>query len=409
MPGGVNSPVRAFNAVGKHPIFMRRGQGAWLESVDEQRYIDFVGSWGPLILGHAHPQVVHAVQEAASNSLTFGTATAQETLLAERIHQAFPSMPMLRLTSSGTEAVMGALRVARGFTKRDLVVKCVGNYHGGADYLLVKAGSGAATLGEPDSAGVPAAIANTTRLIPYNDIDAFNALMQAEGDHIAAIILEPIAGNMGCVPAHPEWLQALRSQSEKHGALLVFDEVMTGFRVAYGGAQSLQQITPDLTCLGKIVGGGMPLAAYGGRAEIMRCVAPDGPVYQAGTLSGNPVAVAAGLKTLELLGQPGVYDTLEQISARVETLLRNHIKEHALAPATLQRVGSMLTLFFHLGPVHNWDQAAACNTRQFAQWHRTLLNAGIYWPPSQYEAAFISLAHEDVLDEVGQRLSLARN
>jgi glutamate-1-semialdehyde 2,1-aminomutase len=394
MPGGVSSPVRAFKAVGEHPIFVERAEGPYLYGADGARYVDYVGSWGPMILGHADPDVVEAVQKAAARGSSFGAPTAQETELAERVHAMFPSIEMVRFVSSGTEAVMGALRVARGFTERDLVVKCEGNYHGGADYLLVKAGSGAATFGTPTSAGVPAAIASTTLVQPYNDLEAIRALFEERGAEIAAIILEPVAGNMGCVPPQPGYLEGLRELTREHGVLLVFDEVMTGFRVARGGAQERFGVTPDLTCLGKIIGGGLPMGAYGGRADIMRRVAPDGPVYQAGTLSGNPLAVAAGLATLAKLDDPKVYETLEAAGARLERSFAAAAEE-AGKRVTVQRVGSMITPFFESGPVVRWEDAAAADTAAFGRWHAAMLEHGVHWPPAQYEAGFVSITHDD--------------
>lgn len=394
LPGGVNSPVRAFRAVQGDPLFIAEAHGAYLTDVDGKRYVDFVGSWGPMIVGHAHERVVRAVQDAAARGSSYGAPCPGEVELAERIREAYPSMQMLRMTSSGTEAVMGALRAARGFTGRDLVVKFEGAYHGGADYLLVKAGSGAATFGEPDSAGVPAAIANTTTVLPWNDVDAARALFKQRGREIAALILEPVVGNMGCVPPEPGFLELLRELTQANGALLVFDEVMTGFRLSYGGAQQRFGIQPDLTTLGKIIGGGLPVGAYGGRREIMQRVSPLGPVYQAGTLSGNPLAVAAGLATLDLIREPGVYDKLEVISARIEAMFCDAAKQ-AGASLTLQRVGSMLTPFFSDGPVRNWSDADRCDRARFARLHRALLDHGVYWPPSQFEAGFVSLAHDE--------------
>jgi glutamate-1-semialdehyde 2,1-aminomutase len=394
LPGGVNSPVRAFQSVGGEPVFVKEAHGALVVGADGTDYVDYIGSWGPMILGHAHPEVVDAVRAAAGRGTSFGAPTEGEVDLAEAIHGAFPSIEKVRLTSSGTEAVMGALRVARGFTGRDLVVKCEGAYHGGADYLLVKAGSGAATLGEPDSAGVPADVARTTALVPHNDLEAVRRLFEARGAEVAAVIVEPVAGNMGCVPPEDGWLSGLREICHQHGALLVFDEVMTGFRVAFGGAQARYGVTPDLTCLGKIVGGGLPVGAYGGRADVMDRVAPVGPVYQAGTLSGNPLAVAAGLATLGLLAREGVYPQLEAISAQVEAILRESFEEAGRA-VTVQRVGSMLTPFFTEGPVRRFEDASRCDREAFARWHRAMLGAGVMWPPSQFEAGFVSLAHDD--------------
>ncbi len=394
MPGGVNSPVRAFKAVGGTPPFIRSAKGAWLEDEDGHRYVDYVGSWGPMILGHAHPAVVEAATEAVQQGASFGAPTRAEVELAERLAELVPSMEMSRLVSSGTEAVMGAVRAARGFTGRDQVIKFEGGYHGGADYLLVKAGSGAATLGVPDSAGIPAAIAGTCTVLPYNDLNAVKQTLQSIGDTVAAILVEPVAGNMGCIPPAEGFLQGLRKLCTTHGVVLIFDEVMTGFRVALGGAQARYNVTPDLTTLGKIVGGGFPLAAYGGRRDIMERVAPSGPVYQAGTLSGNPVAVAAGLATLEQLTKDeSTYAQLEATSAQLATMAREAAAA-AGVPVTVQQVGAMLTVFFtEQSAVTNWNDSAACNADQFRTWHATLLEHGIYWPPSPFEAAFPSLAH----------------
>ncbi|MEM1417637.1 MAG: glutamate-1-semialdehyde 2,1-aminomutase [Myxococcota bacterium] len=395
MPGGVNSPVRAFGPVGGDPVFVDRAHGCTLVGADGTEYVDYVGSWGPMILGHAHPEVVAAVQDAATRGTSYGAPTKGETEMAERILEAHPHMEMVRLVSSGTEAVMGALRLARGYTGRDVVVKTVGGYHGGADYLLVKAGSGLATLGEPDSAGIPASIASTTGMVQYNDLAGLEAIFAEQGPRIAAVILEPVAGNMGCVPADAEWLAALRRLTSAHGALLIFDEVMSCFRVAFGGAQERYGITPDLSCLGKVVGGGLPMGAYGGPEAIMSKVAPLGPVYQAGTLSGNPLAVAAGKKTLELLKQPGTYERLEGLGDRLQTLLREAAAAHGV-PCTVQGVGAMVTCFFtDRGPVKGWPDADACDRDAFAKWHGVLLDNGVYWPPSQFEAAFPSLAHDE--------------
>jgi len=393
IPGGVNSPVRAFRAVGGEPVFVREARGAILVGADGTEYVDFVGSWGPMILGHGHPVVVEAIVRAAERGASYGAPTEGEVNLAELIAEIMPSMQMLRLTSSGTEAVMGALRVARGFTGRDIVVKCEGCYHGGADYLLVKAGSGAATLGIPDSAGVPESIARTTVVLPYNNESALFDLFERRGAEIAAVIIEPVAGNMGCVPPVPSWLRVLREQTRKHGALLVLDEVMTGFRVSLGGAQASFGIDPDLTCLGKIVGGGLPVGAYGGRHDVMERVAPLGPVYQAGTLSGNPLAVAAGIATLELLRAPGVYERLEASSAALEAMMTEHARR-AGVDCVVQRVGSMLTPFFSASRVRNWSDADRSDRAAFGRWHAALLRGGVYWPPSQFEAGFISLAHD---------------
>ena len=393
MPGGVNSPVRAFRAVGGHPIFIERAAGARIFGADGKSYIDYVGSWGAAILGHAHPEVVRAVQRAAEGGLSFGAPTEREIRFAEEIRRTYPSIEMLRCVSSGTEATMSALRAARGFTGRDVIVKFDGAYHGHADALLVKAGSGAAPFGAPDSAGVPAATVSTTVTAPYNDAAALRGLFEREGARIAAVIVEPVAGNMGLVPPEPGFLEAIVDLCRKHGAVSIFDEVMTGCRVARGGAQERYGLKPDMTCLGKIVGGGMPLAVYGGRAEIMKRVAPVGPVYQAGTLSGNPLAVSAGMRTLELC-DAALYEKLERLGARLEAGLRSAL-DAARVPGVVQRVGAMITLFFHDGPVRSWLDAAKSDTKRFGAFHRGLLDRGVYWPPSQFEAAFISGAHSE--------------
>jgi len=406
MPGGVNSPVRAFKAVGGHPVFIREARGPYLYGADGAEYVDYVGSWGPMILGHAEPSVIQTIARTAALGTSFGAPTEGEVKLAETLVEALPSMDMVRLVSSGTEAVMGALRVARGFTGRDLVVKMEGGFHGGADYLLVKAGSGLATLGVPDSAGIPADVAKTTLTLPYNDLTAARALFEIHGARIAALIIEPVAGNMGCVPPEPGYLAGLRTLTQEHGAMLVFDEVMTGFRVAYGGAQLLYGVAPDITTLAKVVGGGMPLGAYGARREIMSKIAPIGPVYQAGTLSGNPVAVQAGLATLAKLKAPGFYDKLDALGARLEKAFVDGAKKAAI-PLTVQRVGSMLTPFFVDGPVRSWTDAARCDTARFGRFHGALLAQGVYWPPSQYEAGFISIAHDEAAFEHTERAVFA--
>ena len=393
IPGGVNSPVRAFRAVGGEPIFIARASGARVFGEDGTEYVDYIGSWGPAILGHAHSDVVRAVQDAAARGLSFGAPTAAEVRFAEVVRVLYPSIAKLRCVSSGTEATMSAIRVARGFTKRDMIVKFEGCYHGHADHLLVKAGSGLATFGVPDSAGVPEGFARSTLTLPFNDAAALEALFAARGGEIAAVIVEPVVGNMGCVPPAPGFLAKLIDLCKKHGAVSIFDEVMTGCRLAKGGAQERFGLVPDMTALGKVVGGGMPLAAYGGRDEIMRSVAPLGPVYQAGTLSGNPVAVAAGLATLERL-TPDLYARLETLGAALEEGLRTAVAK-AGVPATVQRVGSMITLFFREGPVRSWNDAASCDTKRFASWHKGLLARGVYWPPSQFEAAFLSGAHTE--------------
>jgi glutamate-1-semialdehyde 2,1-aminomutase len=379
--------------VGGGPVFVSRAEGPYIYGADDRRYIDYVGSWGPMILGHAHPAVVAAIREAAVRGTSFGAPTELEVTLAETLCGLVPSMEMVRVVSSGTEATMSALRVARGFTGRDVIVKFEGCYHGHADYLLVKAGSGAATFGVPDSAGVPAAMAQNTVTLPYNDRAALRALFEARGSEIAAVIVEPVVGNMGVVPALPGFLEAIVSDCAAAGAVSVFDEVMTGFRVARGGAQERAGLRPDMTCLGKIVGGGMPLAAYGGKRAIMERVAPLGPVYQAGTLSGNPVAVSAGLATLARLD--GVlYEHLESLGSRLQAGLTRAIASRGVA-ACVQRVGSMITVFFTQGPVRSWSDAKACDTQAFGRWHSGLLSRGVYWPPAQFEAAFISGAHAE--------------
>ncbi|HVY49569.1 MAG TPA: glutamate-1-semialdehyde 2,1-aminomutase [Minicystis sp.] len=393
LPGGVNSPVRAFRAVGGEPVFIARARGATLYGADGRAYLDYVGSWGPAIVGHAHPDVVKAVQRAAEDGLSFGAPTELEVCFAEAIKAIYPSIDKLRCVSSGTEATMSAIRAARGFTKRDVVVKFEGCYHGHADQLLVKAGSGLATFGVPDSAGVPEGTARTTVTLPYNDVAALEALFAARAAEIACVIVEPVVGNMGCVPPEPGFLEAIVRVCKEHGALSIFDEVMTGCRLAKGGAQQRFGLTPDMTALGKIVGGGMPLAVYGGRAGVLDVVAPLGPVYQAGTLSGNPVAVSAGLATLPLL-TPALYDGLERLGAALEAGLAQAARA-AKVPACVQRVGSMITLFFREGPVRSWTDAAACDTKRFARWHAGMLERGVYWPPSLFEAAFLGGAHTE--------------
>jgi glutamate-1-semialdehyde 2,1-aminomutase len=393
MPGGVNSPVRAFRAVGGHPLFIARALGSRVFDADENSYLDYIGSWGPAILGHAHPRVVQSVVETAAKGLSFGAPTEGEVRFAEVVVERYPSIQMLRCVSSGTEATMSALRVARGFTGRDVIVKFDGAYHGHSDSLLVKAGSGAATFGNPDSAGVPASIVENTATLAYNDNAALNELFARDGARIAAVIVEPVAGNMGLVPPQPQFLETILELCARHGALSIFDEVMTGCRVARGGAQGLFGMTPDLTCLGKIVGGGLPLAVYGGRTDVMQRVAPLGPVYQAGTLSGNPIAVNAGLATLAELDNNS-YQRLEELGSRLQTGLERALRD-TNTPGVVQRVGSMLTLFFHRGPVRSWLDASASDTKRFGTWHRGLVSRGVYWPPSQFEAAFISLAHTE--------------
>ena len=388
IPGGVNSPVRAFRGVGGQPLFIARGEGSHLYDADGNEFIDYVGSWGPLLLGHRHPEILEALEGALAIGTSFGAPTEQEIVLAEAIVDAVPSMEMVRLVNSGTEATMSAIRVARGFTGRDLTVKFEGCYHGHVDSLLVKAGSGLATLGIADTQGVPKAFADTTIALPYNSLEALEAAFRTHGDRIASVIVEPVVGNMGCVPPLPGYLQGMRAITARYGALLIFDEVMTGFRVAYGGAQSRYGITPDLTTLGKVIGGGLPVGAYGGRRDIMSMVAPSGPIYQAGTLSGNPLAVAAGLAMLRhLKAHPEIYDRLEAHGAKLAASAPDGI--------TVNRVGSMFTFFFTPGPVTDWESAKVCDTARFGRFFRGMLERGVYLAPSQFEAAFVSAAHSD--------------
>ncbi len=394
IPGGVNSPVRAFRGVGGEPFCVARAEGARLWDVDGRAYIDYVGSWGPLILGHAAPAVVEAVAAAAARGTSYGAPTAGEVDMAEAITAAYPSIEMVRLVSSGTEAAMSAIRVARGATGRDLLVKFDGCYHGHADSLLVKAGSGAATLSIPDSRGVPAALAALTVTAPFNDIQAVRALFDAHGAAIAAVIVEPVAGNMGVVPPAPGFLEGLRELCTRHGAVLIFDEVITGFRIAYGGAQALYGVRPDLTCLGKIIGGGLPVGAYGGREDLMRHVAPLGGVYQAGTLSGNPLAVAAGLATIRALGRADVYARLDALGLRLADGLAAGARAAGVT-ATVNRVGSMLTAFFAAGPITDYARARRSDTERYARFFHAMRERGVYFAPSQFEAAFVSLAHTD--------------
>jgi len=394
IPGGVNSPVRAFKAVGGTPLFIRKAEGARMWDADGKGYIDYVGSWGPLILGHAHPSVVEAITQAAVRGTSYGAPCAAEVELADRVVRLVPSIQKVRFVSSGTEATMSALRLARGFTGRNKILKFEGCYHGHADALLVAAGSGVATLGIPGSPGVPPGTVADTVTAPYNDLGAVEKVVEAHGPDLAAIIVEPVAGNMGCVAPRDGYLQGLRDLATRAGALLVFDEVMTGFRLATGGAQVLYGVKPDLTCLGKIIGGGLPVGAYGGRADIMDHVAPSGPVYQAGTLSGNPLAMAAGCVTLDLLQRAGTYMRLEMLAARLHAGLLG-ARDEADVKVTINRVGSMITLFFTPGPVHDYASAKTSDTALFARFFHELLARGIYFPPAQYEAAFVSLAHTE--------------
>ena len=392
IPGGVNSPVRAFRSVGGQPRFVKRAKGARLYDLDGNTYIDYVLSWGPMILGHAPTPVIAALKKAAEQGTSYGAPTELEVDLARQIHEAFPSMEKIRLVSSGTEAVMSAIRVARGFTKRDSILKFEGCYHGHSDYLLAKAGSGLATLGIPDSLGVPADFAKHTLTAPYNDIRTVQQIVKQRGKQLACIILEPIAGNMGVVPPSPDFLQAVRQLTIEHDILLIFDEVISGFRVSYGGAQELYGIKPDLTVLGKIIGGGLPVGAYGGRNEIMDLIAPTGPVYQAGTLSGNPLAVTAGLATLRQLRAKGIYKKLEELSAALAKGVGEGAKKASI-PLTQTRVGSMLTSFFTAGPVVDWNSAKLSDTKRYGMFFHKMLDQGVYLAPSQFEAAFLSTAH----------------
>jgi glutamate-1-semialdehyde 2,1-aminomutase len=389
IPGGVNSPVRAFRGVGGAPLFIEMGQGGRIFDADNLQYIDCVGSWGPMILGHGHRYVVEAVKKAATRGFSFGAPTAAEIELAEMIIQAVPSMEMVRLVNSGTEATMSALRLARAATGRKKVLKFEGGYHGHVDSLLVKAGSGGATFNVPDSAGIPEEVAALTLIARYNDLEDVRAQMS---DEVAAIIVEPVAGNMGCIPPQPGFLEGLRAICDEHGALLILDEVMTGFRVAYGGAQALYNVRPDITTLGKIIGGGMPIGAYGAPRKLMELVSPLGPMYQAGTLSGNPVAVAAGRATLSVLRNSSIYDDLEERSSEFETGVLAAADKHNV-PVTLNRVGSMWTLFFVDGPVTDFTSANRSDREKFARFFHLMLAEGVYLPPSQLEAAFFSAAH----------------
>jgi len=394
MPGGVNSPARAFGAVGGEPIFIARGDGAYLYDLDGNRYIDYIGSWGPLILGHRHPRVMAALQQVLGTGVSYGAPTEAESQLAELIIDAVDSIETVRLVNSGTEATMSAIRLARGFTGRDVIVKFAGNYHGHVDSLLVAAGSSAATLAVPNSPGVTKGTTADTLVLRFNDVDGLKQAFEQHGDRIAGVIFEPIVGNMGCVVASQAFLDALRELTEKHGALLIADEVMTGFRVGQGGAQRRLDFRADLTTLGKIVGGGLPVGAYGGRADIMRHVLPAGEVFQAGTLSGNPLATAAGIATLTELRDAAVYDRLEKLGARLEAGLREAAQSAGVAHA-IERAGSMMTLFFHDGAVQSWNEAAECDTARFAKYFWGLADRGVYMPCSQYEALFISAAHSD--------------
>ena len=394
MPGGVNSPARSWSGVGGDPLFLARGTGSHVWDVDANEYIDYVCSWGPLVLGHAHPDVVSTIELTARNGTSFGAPTEAENQIAELVVSAVPSIDRVRFVSSGTEAGMSALRLARAFTGRDRIIKFVGGYHGHTDALLVEAGSGGATHGVPNSAGVTASFAQDTLLANYNDLDSVRRHFEENSGIIACVIVEPVAGNMGVVPPQPGFLEGLREITRESGALLIFDEVITGFRVAHGGAQSLYNVEPDVTCLGKIVGGGMPVGAYGGSVEIMETVSPLGPMYQAGTLSGNPVAMAAGAATISATGAPGFYDGLERKAARLQAGMESVFNE-AEVPLTVNRVGSMMTLFFNPGPVSSWSGVSQSDKAAFGRFFHRMIEEGVYLPPSPFEAMFVSAAHTD--------------
>ena len=394
LPGGVDSPVRAFRSVGGEPLFIERGEGPYLFDVDGNRYIDYVLSWGPLILGHAHPRIVEVLAQAAARGTSYGAPCEWELELARRVQLIMPSLEMMRFVNSGTEATMSALRLARAFTGRDKIVKFDGCYHGHADMLLVKAGSGVATLGLPDSPGVPAGTAADTLVADFNDLASVESLFESHPGAIAAVIVEPVAGNMGVVPPVEGFLEGLRELTRRQGALLIFDEVMTGFRVHAGGAQARYGVTPDLTTLGKVIGGGLPVGAYGGRRDIMQMIAPSGPVYQAGTLSGNPLAMRAGIETLDLLGQPGVWEALDARAAVLADGMLSAARQ-AGVPVQGTRVGTMFSLFFTSEEPRNWSTVRACDTDRFAEFFRRMLDRGVYLAPSQFEAGFLSSAHSD--------------
>ncbi|MFQ5541673.1 MAG: glutamate-1-semialdehyde 2,1-aminomutase, partial [Candidatus Binatia bacterium] len=392
IPGGVNSPVRSWKAVGETPRFIERGQRAYLFDVDGRRYLDYVGSWGPLILGHANVEIVRAIKSALKRGTTFGASTEGEVELAEMVHNIIPSIEKLRLVSSGTEATMSAIRLARAYTKRDKIIKFDGCYHGHVDSMLVRSGSGVATLSLPDSPGIPAGFTKETVVVSFNNTGNLEAVFREHPDGIAAVIVEPVCGNMGVIPPAPGFLHALRKATRDHGAILIFDEVITGFRVSAGGAQELYGVSPDLTCLGKILGGGLPLGAFGGHREIMDLLAPEGPVYQAGTLSGNPLAVTAGITALSVLSRRALYLELEDKGGRLHRGMEACLRKYQLH-GTLNRVGSMLTLFFGVDRVHNAEEARQCDRDRFARFFRGMLERGVYFPPSPFEAAFVSLAH----------------
>jgi glutamate-1-semialdehyde 2,1-aminomutase len=394
IPGGVNSPVRAFKSVNLQPPFIQRAAGSHVYDVDGNAYIDYVGSWGPMILGHAHPQVVAAVQAAAADGCSFGAPTEREVRLAQLIIEAFPSIEMVRMVNSGTEATMSAIRLARGFTRRDTIIKFAGCYHGHADSLLVKAGSGAMTFGVPDSPGVPADFARHTLTVPFNDLAAVRQTLEQHAGQVACVIVEPAVGNMGLVPPQEGFLEGLRDVTRQHDTLLIFDEVMTGFRVDYGGVQTLHNIDPDLTTLGKVIGGGLPVGAYGGKRHIMQQMSPVGPIYQAGTLSGNPLAMAAGIATLEILRANPPYAALSERTAHLMAETSKAAQRYNV-PVYTTALGSMFTLFFSAAPIHNFDDASACDVPTFRRYFAAMLQAGIYLAPSQFEAGFLSTAHTD--------------
>jgi glutamate-1-semialdehyde 2,1-aminomutase len=405
IPGGVNSPVRAFRAVGGAPVFIREGKGSRLTDIDGKQYIDYIGSWGPLIAGHAHERVVAAVSKALARGSSFGAPTELETRLAKMVVDSVPGIDLVRFVNSGTEAAMSAVRLARAFTKRNCVLKFNGCYHGHVDALLVKAGSGATTLGTPDSPGVPAELVRFTLPAEFNDLEGVARVCRAHADDLAAILVEPVAGNMGLVPPEPGFLEGLRKLADETGALLVFDEVMTGFRLARGGAQELYGVIPDLTCLGKIIGGGLPVGAYGGRADVMKLVSPMGPVYQAGTLSGNPLAMAAGIATLETVFEEGAYQRLDQLSAMLDEGLRDAARR-AGVKTSHARVGSMVGMFFTDRPVRNYTDAKTSDVRRYGEFFHQMLERGVYLAPAQFEALFVSLAHSE--EDIEQTVAAAR-
>jgi len=409
LPGGVDSPVRAFKSVGGTPPFMVKGAGSKIYDADGNEFIDYICSWGPLILGHSHPQVIDAIKRVADLGTSFGAPTELEITLAKMVTTAIPSIDMVRFVNSGTEATMTALRLARGYTGRDKIIKFAGGYHGHADGLLVKSGSGMATLSLPNCPGVPASYVENTLVATYNDADSVEQLFTKYPNQIAAVIVEPIAANIGLIPPQPGFLEDLRRITSENGALLIFDEVISGFRVNYGGAQALYGITPELTCLGKIIGGGLPVGAYGGKREIMSMIAPAGPVYQAGTLSGNPLAITAGIETLKVLSRPGVYEQLDKSTALLEDGIKEAISSLNMN-IQVSRLASLLTIFFTSSPLTDYDSVATADTAMFAKFHQQLLKSGIYWAPSQFEAAFISLAHSDAdikttIDKISEALS----